>query len=113
MNLHPHLAIRSLITMATLALLIAQVGCGGGGGSSSSSSTPVTVQTTEVVLSGIAEHPDGGTITVTVDGAPAIVSTGTWTHTVALSGTSATPVVRLYRNGTLVSVRQVNVSRGP
>lgn len=113
MTLHHHHVMRPLITAATLTLVFALVGCGGAGGGGSSSTIPVTVQTTEVVLSGIAEHPDGGAITVTVDGMPATVTAGTWTHTVALSGTSAAPVIRLYRNGTLVSVRQVDVSRDP
>lgn len=105
--------IRSLLVTTTIVLLASTItGCGGGGGGGSST-PPVEVQTTEVVLTGSADHPDGGTITVTVDGTPATVTAGSWSHTVALAGNSATPTIRLYRNGTLVSVRQVNVSRGP
>jgi hypothetical protein len=104
--------VRSFLSCVAAILLASFVtGCGGGGGGSST--PPVAVQTSEVVLTGSAEHPDGGTITVTVDGTPATVTAGSWSHTVALAGNSATPTIRLYRNGTLVSVRQVNVSRGP
>jgi hypothetical protein len=113
MSLHIITPTRLLAMLVIGLLLVAGSGCGGGGGGSGTSVTQVAVQTTDVVLSGSAEHPHGGTITVTVDGIPATVTAGTWSHTLAFTGASATPVIRLYRNGTLVSVRQVNVSRGP
>jgi hypothetical protein len=112
MDLHLRHIARPTAPVLVSAAIIALAGCGGGGGGGTSG-TPVAVKTTEVVLSGSAEHPDGGTITVTVDGDPATVTAGTWSHALALTGNSAAPVVRLYRNGALVSVRQLNVSRGP
>ena len=113
MDTHMSISTRLLATLAVSLVLLTGSGCSGGGGGGGTSVTPVTVKTTEVVLSGTAEHPQGGTITVTVDGTLATVTAGAWSHTLAFAGASATPVIRLYRNGTLVSVRQVNVSRGP
>jgi hypothetical protein len=95
--------------------LVSLIGCGKSGDSSDATITPpaptVSVRTTQVNLSGSAEHPDGGTITVTVDDLPAVVTDGAWTYELPLTGDTASPVIRMYRDNTLILVRQLSVSR--
>jgi hypothetical protein len=97
--------------------LISLISCGKSSDGGDTTTTPpaptVSVRTTQVNLSGSAEHPDGGTITVTVDDLPAVVVNGTWTYELPLPGDTASPVVRMYRDNALILVRQLSVSRNP
>jgi hypothetical protein len=105
-------SIRFMVVLLALCWLTACGTGGGGGGSDPTKPTPsVTVKTTHVELSGIAAHPDGGVMSVTVDNNPATVTGTTWNYSYPMPENSATAMVRMYRDGKLLSVRQLAFSR--